>query len=36
MPRVQMTPMVKTALYGLRVYLVILMGLLLVRFLRVF
>jgi len=31
-----MTPMVKFALYFLRVYLVVLLGLLLVRFLRVF
>ena len=36
MPRVKMTPMVKFALYFLRVYLVVLLGLLLVRFLRVF
>ncbi len=36
MPRVQMTPMVKAALYFLRIYLVVLLGLLLVRFLRVF
>jgi len=31
-----MTPMVKAALYFLRVYLVVLLGLLLVRSLRVF
>jgi hypothetical protein len=36
MPRVKMTPMVRFALYSLRVYLVVLLGLLLVRFLRVF
>ncbi len=36
MPRVKMTPMVKAALYFLRVYLIVLLGLLLVRFLRVF
>jgi hypothetical protein len=36
MPRVQMTPMAKAALYFLRIYLVVLLGLLLVRFLRIF
>ena len=36
MPAVKMTPMVKAALYFLRVYLVVLLGLLLVRSLRVF
>jgi hypothetical protein len=36
MPRVQMTPMVRFALYFLRVYLVLLLTLLLVRFLQVF
>jgi hypothetical protein len=36
MPRVQMTPMVKFALYFLRVYLVVLLVLLLIRFLRIF
>jgi hypothetical protein len=36
MPRVQMTPMVRAALVGLSVYLVVLLGLLLVRFLRIF
>ena len=35
MPRVKMTPMVKFALYFLRAYLVVLLGLLLVRFLKV-
>jgi hypothetical protein len=36
MPRVQMTPMVRFALYFLRVYLVVLLTLLVVRFLQVF
>jgi hypothetical protein len=36
MPRVQMTPMVRFALYFLRVYLLLLLGLLVVRFMRVF
>jgi hypothetical protein len=36
MPRVQMTPMVKVALFFLRFYLIALLGLLLVRFLRLF
>jgi hypothetical protein len=36
MPRVNTTPMVKVALYFLRVYLILLLGLLVVRFLRVF
>ncbi len=36
MPRVQMTPMARFALYFLRVYLVVLLGLLLIRFLRIF
>ena len=36
MPRVQMTPMVRFALYFLRVYLIVLMALLVIRFLRVF
>jgi hypothetical protein len=36
MPRVQMTPMVRFALYFLRVYLVVLLALLVVRFLQVF
>ena len=34
MPRVQMTPMVRFALYFLRVYLVVLLTLLVVRFLQ--
>jgi len=36
MPRVQMTPTVRFALYFLRVYLVVLLALLVVRFLRIF
>jgi hypothetical protein len=36
MPRVKMTPMVRIALFALRVYLVILMGLLVLKFLQVF
>lgn len=36
MPRVQMTRTVRVALVGLSVYLVVLLGLLLVRFLRIF
>ena len=36
MPRVQTTPMVRVALYFLRVYLIVLMVLLVIRFLRVF
>ena len=36
MPRVQMTPLVRFALYFLRIYLIILLGLLVVRFLQVF
>ena len=36
MPRVQMTPVVRFALYFLRVYLVVLLTLLVVRFLQVF
>jgi hypothetical protein len=36
MPRIQMTPMVRFALYFLRFYLILLLGLLLVRFLQVF
>ena len=36
MARVQMTPMVRCALYFLRFYLVVLLILLLVRFLEVF
>lgn len=36
MARVKMTPMTKAALYFLRVYLIVLLVVLLVRFLRVF
>ena len=36
MPRVRMTPMVRIALYSLSAYLVLLMVLLAVRFIRVF
>ena len=36
MPRVKMTPTVRFALYFLRVYLVVLLALLVVRFLQVF
>ena len=34
MPRVQMTPMARVALYFLRLYLLLLIGLLVVRFWR--
>ena len=36
MARVKMTPLTKLALYILRVYLIVLLALILVRFLRVF
>ncbi len=36
MARVKMTPLTKFALYVLRVYLILLLALILVRFLRVF
>lgn len=36
MPRVPMTPMVRFALYFLRLYLILLLALLLFRFLQVF
>ncbi len=36
MPRVEMTPTVRLALYFLRLYLIVLLALLLIRFLRVF
>ncbi len=36
MARVKMTPLTKAALYALRVYLIVLLALSLVRFLRVF
>ena len=35
MPRVKMTPMVRIALYSLSAYLILLLSLLLVRFLRI-
>ena len=35
-PRIQMTPMVKIALYFLRLYLLLLLILILVKFLRIF
>lgn len=34
MPRMKMTPMVKIALYALRVYLIVLLGLILFSFIR--
>jgi hypothetical protein len=36
MPRVRTTPMVRFALYFLRFYLIFLLGLLVIRFLRIF
>ncbi len=36
MPRIHMTPMVRLALYFLRIYLVVLLVLLVVRFIQVF
>ena len=36
MPRVQMTRTVKTALYGLRIYLLVLLVLIAIKFYRVF
>jgi hypothetical protein len=36
MPRIQMTPMVRFALYCLRIYLIFLFALLIYRFLQVF
>ena len=36
MPKIRMTPMVRFALYFLRIYLIILFGLLVLRFLQVF
>jgi len=35
MPRIPMTPMVRVALYSLRIYLLVLLSLLLVRFLQI-
>ncbi len=34
MPRIQTTPMVKVALYALRVYLIVLLSLILIKFIR--
>ena len=36
MPRIKTTPMVKLALYGLRIYLIVLLGLILLKFIRTF
>jgi hypothetical protein len=36
MPRIQMTPMVRLALYGLRIYLIVLMLLIGLKFVRDF
>ncbi len=36
MPRVKTTPMVKLALYGLRIYLIVLLGLILLKFIRTY
>ncbi|MGA2221482.1 MAG: hypothetical protein ABSH21_06855 [Verrucomicrobiia bacterium] len=36
MPRIQTTPMVKVALYSLRIYLIILLTLILIKFIRIF
>ncbi len=36
MARVKMTPLTKVALYFLRIYLIVLLALILVRFLRLF
>ena len=36
MPRIKTTPMVKFALYFLRVYLIVLLGLILFKFIRTF
>jgi hypothetical protein len=35
-PRIKTTPMVKLALYGLRIYLIVLLGLILLKFIRTF
>lgn len=35
MPRIQMTPMVRFALYFLRVYLLLMLALIVIKFLRV-
>ncbi len=34
MPRIQTTPMVKASLYALRIYLIVLLALILVKFVR--
>ncbi len=36
MPRVKTTPMVKAALLGLRIYLIVLLGLILLKFVRTY
>jgi hypothetical protein len=36
MPRIRTTPLVKIALYGLRIYLIVLLGLILLKFIRTF
>jgi hypothetical protein len=36
MPRIQTTPTVKVALYSLRIYLIILLTLILIKFIRIF
>lgn len=36
MPRIKTTPMVKLALYGLRVYLIVLLTLIVVKFVKTF
>ena len=36
MARVQTTPMVRAALYSLRIYLIVLLSLILIKFMRIF
>jgi hypothetical protein len=36
MARIQTTPMVKVALYALRIYLIVLLTLILIKFIRIF
>ncbi len=36
MPRIKTTPLVKLALYGLRIYLLVLLALILIKFIRTF
>ena len=36
MPRIQTTRTVKIALYALRIYLIVMLGLILIKFLRIF